>query len=332
MNKKAAGIFLMLLSGILLLGWIGTGPSGNIQAYEAYYINDTASPAPGNVKLTFFGVSTLLLDDGETQLLVDGFFTRPSFLKVLTTRVATRPQEVDRLLAQYHINRVAGVLVAHSHYDHAMDAAYVAHKTGATLYGSLSTLNIGRGGGLNEQQMVLFCAGKAMQVGAFSIRAIPSRHSPPTLVNNDLGQTIDAPLRQPARITEYVEGDSYDFYIVHRGKRIYIKPSAHYIAGALDTLRADVLLLGTGALARQPEAFKAEYYQHTVGALKPRVVIPLHWDNFLRPVSDNLEMMPGWMDHPAESFDYLIAKTKADGIAFKILQGGKGMMLFAAEE
>ena len=51
------------------------------------------------------------------------------------------------------------------------------------------------------------------EVGDYRIKVIPSIHSKPTLINNDLGQTIDAPLRQPAKLRNYKEGGSYDFYV-----------------------------------------------------------------------------------------------------------------------
>ena len=37
-----------------------------------------AEPRPDSVTATWFGVTTLLFDDGDTQLLIDGFFSRPS--------------------------------------------------------------------------------------------------------------------------------------------------------------------------------------------------------------------------------------------------------------
>lgn len=331
MKKNAVGVLVIFLASFVFLGWILIRPSGKIDDYEAYYANDTVLPAKGSVKLIFFGVSTLLIDDGETQLLVDGFFSRPSLWNVLTSKVATNEKLIDTIVAKYQMNRVAGVFVTHSHYDHAFDAAYVSKKTKATLHGSLSTLNIGRGGGLKEEQMALFRPGKEIQVGRFSITVVKSKHSPATLVNNDLGEIIDIPLLQPARVSKYVEGESCDFLIKHNGNSIYIKPSANYLEGVLDSIKADVLLLGIGAFGRQSESFKEEYYKQTVSALTPSLVIPLHWDNFFLPASKNLEMMPVLMDNTSKGFDYLIKKTKIDSIELKILQSGKGIVLFAAE-
>jgi len=54
--------------------FVRLSPSGEIRDYAAYYTDDKASPSGHQVKVSFFGVSTLLFDDGETQILIDGFF------------------------------------------------------------------------------------------------------------------------------------------------------------------------------------------------------------------------------------------------------------------
>lgn len=329
MKKIIIGILVLFLTCVTVLGFLVTIASGKIDDYESYYANDRVLPTNGSVKVRFFGVSTLLIDDGETQLLIDGFFSRPSLWRVLTSKVYTDEKLIDSIVAKYQMNRVAGVFVSHSHYDHAFDVAYLSKKTNATLHGSVSTLNIGRGGGLKEEQMALFRPGKEVHVGRFSITVIESKHSPPTIVNNDIAKVINAPLSQPSKASKYVEGGSFDFLIQHNGNSIYIKPSANCIEGALESIKADVLFLGIATLGRQSENFKEEYYKQTVGALNPKMVIPLHWDNFFLPVSKNLEMMPILMDNTRKGFDYLISKTKTDNVELKILQSGKSIILFA---
>ncbi|MFC6341611.1 hypothetical protein ACFP8W_06455, partial [Nocardioides hankookensis] len=45
-------------------------------------------PADGPLGVTFLGVASLLLDDGETRLMTDGFFSRPGLAKVALGKVA----------------------------------------------------------------------------------------------------------------------------------------------------------------------------------------------------------------------------------------------------
>src|SRR5512146_1160588 len=113
-------------------------PSGDLDDYARYNLprNDGA-PKDGAVKVTFLGTTTLLFDDGESQLLVDGFLTRPSFWKVVTgSPLETDTTAVNRALSRARVERLKALYVAHSHYDHVLDVAYIVQRTHAHLYGS----------------------------------------------------------------------------------------------------------------------------------------------------------------------------------------------------
>src|SRR6185503_15740900 len=121
-------------------------------------------------------------------------------------------------------------------------AGYVSKMTGATLHGSRSTLNIGRGADVPESQLQLYEPNLDLSVGDFTVRVVPSRHGGNALKDDNV--EILAPLKQPASMKAYAEGGSFDFLITHHGKKVYVKPSPNFIAGALDSLSADVVLLG----------------------------------------------------------------------------------------
>jgi len=300
--------------------------------YKAYFTDDTSLPDNGEVKVTFFGVSTLLFDDGETQLLIDGFFSRPSKNEVMTAKISTDKIAADSIISRFKMDRVKAIFVAHSHYDHAFDVAYVTQKTNAELFGSLSTLNIGRGGGLKEDRMSLFIPGKLHNFGKFGVIVLESKHSPKDPKTNDEGKEILFPLSQPATSLEYFEGGSYDFIIRYNNKTIYLKPSANYIKGMLNTFEADVLFLGIAQTGSADREFKTEFYEHTVSRLRPELIVPLHWDNFFLFLSEELHPLSGSFYERAEDFDWIIEKTKSDKIDFKILQWGRSIMLFTEEE
>ena len=95
--------------------------------------------------MTFFGVSTLLFDDGETKLFVDGFFSRPSASKVIFSKLSTDKTLIKEIIEEYDLANLQGIVTTHSHYDHALDAAMLARLTTCKLFGSISTLNLGRG-------------------------------------------------------------------------------------------------------------------------------------------------------------------------------------------
>jgi len=58
----------------------------SIGTYREHYLPGTdAQPGGGLVKVTFCGASTLLFDDGSTQILIDAFITRPTMETLLVS-------------------------------------------------------------------------------------------------------------------------------------------------------------------------------------------------------------------------------------------------------
>jgi L-ascorbate metabolism protein UlaG (beta-lactamase superfamily) len=104
----------------------------------------------GRLKVTFFGTSTLLFDDGVSQIIVDGFFSRPKTGKVAFGKIRSNEKVIRAMIAKYQLHRLKAIFVCHSHYDHALDAPLLSQLTGAKLYGSYSTLNLGKGENLSE--------------------------------------------------------------------------------------------------------------------------------------------------------------------------------------
>lgn len=61
---------------------------------------------------------------------------------------------------------------------------------------------------------------------------------------------------------------------------------------------------------KQKPEFQQAFYDETVGKVRPKRVIPIHWDNFFQPLSDHLEAMPQVVDNLEQGFDFLISRTK----------------------
>ena len=143
--------------------------------------------AQGDLGVTFLGVATLLFDDGDSAVMFDAFFSRPSLLKV-----ALRPltPNVDRIDAALHgvgfgdgRRRLDAIVPVHTHFDHAMDSAVVAARTGATVVGGGSAANVARGGGLGEDRIQVVADGEQATYGAFTLDfvdlgALPARPLP----------------------------------------------------------------------------------------------------------------------------------------------------------
>ncbi|MEG0828832.1 MAG: MBL fold metallo-hydrolase [Acinetobacter sp.] len=297
-------------------------PSGQVKNFEKwqYQASEKTAP-PSTLSVKFFGVSTLLFDDGKSQLLIDGFFTRPSLTKVLFEKIHSQPELIKQVIQHHQLQRTQAIFVTHSHYDHALDIPILAELLPkAKIVGSASTLNIARGNPhVSKQQLIQIEAWKPMTFAHFRVTAIPSQHTPPTAVNNDLGEEITAPLHLPARFSEFKEGGSFDYLIEHQGYKILVKASTGTVPEQLKNLKVDTLFLGIAQLSRQSEAFQQNYLDQTLRTLQPKVVVPIHWDNFFKAADQPLEFLPYLADNSEKSLNILIQAAKQQNASVVLL-------------
>ena len=241
--------------------------------------------AAGSVTVRFTGSTTLLFDDGETSWMTDGWFSRPTFIEIITQRVEPDLSAISRGLKANKVDKLDAVIPLHSHYDHAMDSPEVARRTGAKLYGSESTANIARGWGLDEGRIEVFTNKKPIVLGDFIITPIESNHF--QFVDPEIARTalelpiIDSPLVPPAPITNYRVGKTYVLHVDHPLGSFAIVGSAGFVEGGLRGFKADVLFLGVGSLGEQSVEYRQKYWEETVGRLEPSTVIPIHYDSLL---------------------------------------------------
>lgn len=188
---------VIILSAVVALVAVQRQRSPDIASYAALTLPPATKDNP--IRVTFAGVSTLLFDDGETAFLTDGFFSRPGFSRVLLSRIETDEGTVEAGLAKLGQPKLAAVVVLHGHYDHAMDTPMVARKTGAMMVGDESAMNVGRGAGVPVDRMRLVSSGETLELGAWRLTFIPSRHAPTPFSDGKTGERTDTPLTQPAR-------------------------------------------------------------------------------------------------------------------------------------
>ncbi|MDO9461017.1 MAG: MBL fold metallo-hydrolase [Alphaproteobacteria bacterium] len=274
--RRIGGLLLaILIVAVSAVVWLANDrPS--LQPYAAMQMS-AAKEESGNVRVKFLGVATILIDDGETAILTDGFFSRPGILPMATSRIAPDIPAIDQGLKRAGITKLAAIIPVHSHYDHAMDAPEVALRTGAIFIGSQSTANIGRGWGLPETQIRPAVTGEAMRFGRFTVTLLPSRHAPTGFT----GGEITSPLKPPAGIGDYLEGASYAVLVQHGDKSLLINGSAGFEPGALKDVRAEVVMLGTGGLGNFDAAHENSYWKEVVADVGAKRVIPIHWDDFI---------------------------------------------------
>ena len=274
-----------------------------------------ASPSTP-LSATWLGVSSMLIDDGSSALLTDGFFSRPGLTRVQFGKLAPVPARVDGCLARAGVRNLAAVIAVHSHYDHVLDSALVAERTDAMLVGGESTANIGRGHGLSEDRLMVAVPGRPITLGAYDVTLIESRHCPP----DRFPGSITAPVTPPARVNAYRCGEAWSAVVAHRpsGRQLLIVGSAGFLPGALDGYRAEVAYLGVGQLGLQPRPYLTDYWSETVRTVGAKTVVLTHWDDFFRPLSKPLRALPYSGDDLDVSMRVLSELADADGVALHL--------------
>lgn len=281
---------------------------------------DVQPAAAHNLGVTFVGVATLLVDDGRTAM-TDGFFSRPSLLKVGLGRIAPNDGRIDaaltrlRLYPQPSACRLAAVIPVHTHFDHAMDSAAVAQRTGAVLVGGESAANIGRGAGLPTNKINIVDPSQPVTYGDFTLTFVASEHCPP----DRFPGTITAPVVPPVKAAAYKCGEAWSVLVEHTGGRTaLIQGSAGFVPGSLDGHRADVAYLGVGQLGVLDRDYITAYWRHTVEAVGARRVILVHWDDFFRPLDRPLRALPYLGDNLDVTIEVLGPLAQAQGVALRM--------------
>jgi L-ascorbate metabolism protein UlaG (beta-lactamase superfamily) len=275
---------------------------------------DSSTPT---LRATFIGVTTILFDNGSESVLIDGFFSRPSFLSLLIWNVRSDEKKVLECMEKAGIDeRLMAVFVAHSHYDHALDAPVVCQKTGAKLVGSDSTRMIGKGRGLQDDQIEVVEDGQVLTFGPFKVTIIEGIHSPGDLSPGDITESLPT----PCAVGKLKTGKCYSYLIEHGQDRIFVHPSANFVPGKLKGVQASTLFLGVGVLGKQSEEFRHDYWEHVVGAVGPKKIIPIHWDNFWRSIDLRLSPMPWFADNWSVTDQYLKENTASNKIDLQFLE------------
>jgi len=259
------------------------------------------------VTVTWLGVSTLLFDDGETQILIDGFFSRPSLAEViLRLPIDNDAAQINYIMNEYRMRRLAAIIPVHSHFDHALDIGAIANRSSASILGSESTAEIARGAGVPEDQITVIDEASNFEFGNFKVRLRPSAHAPVGWRGSvPLDGLIDKPLEMPQPITAWRMGGAYTVIIEHPQGTALVQGSAAFQKYALRELAADVVFLGVAQLDSLGKEYSELYWQHTVTATGSHSVYPIHFDDFLNPfgtvvlppkVIDNFETTAAWLD------------------------------------
>ena len=287
---------------------------------------------PGEaVTATWLGTTTLLFDDGETQVLIDGSFTRLNPLSIALMRpVKSDIATINYALSTFRINRLAAIIPVHSHFDHAIDVGYIANRTSAVVLGSESTANIARGANVPVDQYQILADGETRQFGEFTIKLIASRHAPISGGKKEFfAGVIGLPLRQPAPVSAWKTGVAWSVIVSHPRGTTMVQGSGGYVEDKLSDESVDIVMLGLGMVAGLGKDYLNTLWSETVVATGATRVIAVHHDDYTQPFG-NVRLLPDMIDKVEKSaawIDAIVAESESE-IAVELPPFGKPMVLY----
>jgi L-ascorbate metabolism protein UlaG (beta-lactamase superfamily) len=216
-----------------------------------------------NLTFRWLGVAGVELKAGNQVLAIDPFFTRPSLVDMLL-----RPVSPVLSLSAEKLPECQFVLVTHSHYDHLLDVPEVLRHTGAVAYGSPNTCQLLQLLGIPTSQVHEIHKGDQLSLGAYEVEVLAGQHSWIPfggIFNGRLQQGLHPPLRAQDYRMDYCLG----YRITVMGSRLLVC--------AAEPQPAEVLF----AVAQESSG----YYLQLFRGVSPHTFVPIHWDNFTRPLS-----------------------------------------------
>jgi L-ascorbate metabolism protein UlaG (beta-lactamase superfamily) len=235
---------------------------------------------PRGLELEWLGVSGYRFTFEGQTVLVDPYVSRVPLGAVLR-RVRALPDEtlIERYIGNAH--NVVGVLVGHTHFDHAVDAPAIARRYRCKAYGSSSLGQLMRLHGLADQAVEVEPYRK-YELGPFTVSFTPSEHSKLILgLAVPFAGELTCDHLDALAPGAYRCGQTYGIHIEVAGTTFYHQGSANLVDDALRIRGVDYFLAGVAG-----RGFTRDYWRRILTRLQPRAVIPTHYDDFFRPLSE----------------------------------------------
>jgi L-ascorbate metabolism protein UlaG (beta-lactamase superfamily) len=237
-------------------------------------------PVPNGLEIEWLGTAGYRLTYEGQTLLVDPYLTRVPLRAVFQRKPAfADPSLHDRFLTGPALGRVAGIVVGHTHFDHAVDVPVLTQSLETTAYGSDSLRRLMALYGL-ERRIVEVVPRKPYEVGPFTVRFFPSLHSKLLLgYKVPFDGALSCEHLDALSPSAYKCGAIYGIHVEVGGTTFYHQGSANLIDDEVPTGGVDFFLAGVAG-----RSFTERYWTRILTRLEPSAVLASHFDDFFRPL------------------------------------------------
>lgn len=234
------------------------------------------------LEIQYLGTAGFVLKDQHRIIALDPYVSRPSLWQTLS-----KPLLSDVELIQKIIPKADEVLIGHAHYDHILDAPDLCKSTGARLIGAPATIMVGHAAGLPETQMQATCGYETIACGNWTVRGLPSIHGKAAFGRIPLPGDMTEPPPWPPRFYQLKHGLVLNWLVDTGNLKVVHIDSADFIEAELQNIQADIVCLC--AIGRQ---YRPNYVKDVVRLLKPKWIIPCHWDSMMTPIDAPPDLLP----------------------------------------
>lgn len=283
--SASSGRFTGSCARAMLQGMSERGVPHDAQALRE--LERVALALPAGLEVRWLGVSGYRLTYEGVSVFVDPYVSRVPLRALLLRRRALPDASMLERYASAH-GAVVGILVGHTHFDHAVDAPALARRYDANAYGSASLAHLMRLHGVGDKAIEVR-PHRPYELGPFVVRFVPSRHSK-LLFGRKVPMDGELTCEQLDGLvpTSYKCGAVYGIRIDVAGISLYHQGSADLDDGELREGPVDVFLAGVAGRSVTPR-----YWERILPKLDPRVVVPTHYDNFFSPLGRPQDFVRG---------------------------------------
>ncbi|WIM97957.1 MBL fold metallo-hydrolase [Actinoplanes oblitus] len=239
----------------------------------------------------WLGTAGWRIDVGDRTVLVDPYLSRfPTGLFTGAFDPATPLAVNPAAITAARLGTPETVLVTHTHWDHFADVPQVARSTGARVLGTLTAYHLGLAYGVPAAQLSPVKGGEVLDFGAYRVEVVAALHSRNAGYSMAFpGVRLAVPQPAPATIADLPEGDTLAYVLrVPDGPSVFLMGASDFVERNLTGLRPDVAMI-----ALNSSAATFDYVPRLLAALdRPRVVVPVHWDDFEQPATNPPPVAP----------------------------------------
>ena len=254
------------------------GPQERHDAQALRELEQVPLHLPRGLELRWLGVSGYRMTYEGVTIFIDPYVSRVSLASVLR-RVRAVPDSamIDRFIGKPA--KVAGVLVGHTHFDHAVDAPELCRRFHCNAYGSSSLAALLRVHGLGKRAIEV-TPYRVYELGPFEVSFTPSLHSKLVLgLAVPFAGELTCDHLDGLTPSAYRCGEVYGITIKVAGVSFYHQGSANLVDDAVRERGVDYFLAGVAG-----RGFTPNYWPRILGRLEPHTIVPTHYDDFFRPL------------------------------------------------